>query len=151
MQKVQICNGTTYKLHTEKQIIDILEEARIKKIKIRIFYGFPTNGRDWMEEIDTYGYVSRTDDKTQSPILVKNFKTKVFHNIITDFILKITINKKTVYQHPLYYLPELRIMEHQNTSYAITTGENNDIIAIAFSHKQAEDYIKFFKGERNTI
>ena len=95
-----IVNGTTYNDTTPRQIIDILENARKSGVRVRIFLGYTETGRDWLEEHDTIGIIARSCGKVKIPILLRNSTSSSGFGIMTQNIVKITIDKKIVYQHP---------------------------------------------------
>jgi len=58
----QVINGTCYHKDTPKTVLTRLENARITRSRIRIFYGDRLTGKDWLEEHAVVGsYRERKD------------------------------------------------------------------------------------------
>jgi hypothetical protein len=129
------------------KVIDILEESRKNHTPIRIFYG-DDNGEDWMEENNVIGYVSTNSGINKLPILMSRHYGE---KLLDKNVKRITIDKKEVYRASNYHLKHLSILTNAKTK-TITTYivcSDNEQIAIFDTEKQAENYIKFMKGERN--
>jgi len=101
MKKYNIINGTSYKIGTPKEVIEILENSRINKTRIRIFYG-NESGKDWKEYHDIIGRIGRSGGMNKIPLLLKTKRSIGGCGISDNRIIKITIDKKTVYQHKCY-------------------------------------------------
>lgn len=151
----KIINGTSYHAETSEKVCSILENARINRQKIRIFLGDSETGRDWTEEYDTTGTIGRSTGDIKVPLIIKNTRSMGGCAILDHCIVKITIDKRTVYQHPTYHLPNLIALSHpvpnQDYPYAVieTASIPHNVQARFKTHKQAEKYIQFLKGERN--
>ena len=146
-------NGTSYKVETPQEVINILERSRENRTKIRVFYGDKETGRDWMEEHDTMGHVGRSTGEIKIPLLIAKKSSYGGIALLDHSIIKITIDKKTVYQHPNYKEPQLRSVEPSEelkqkgyTNSVICEGKN---VANFRSPEKTEKYIKFMKGQRN--
>lgn len=151
----KIINGTAYNADTDKKVIDILENTRMSNQRIRLFYGDIKTGRDWMEEYDTIGYIGRSTGRIKIPLLIKTNKSYGGGAILDDCIVKITINKKVVYQHPKYYLPKINILDAiellKKDGYKTSVFANNKNIANFKKPFQAYQYKDFLEGIRNRI
>jgi len=84
------------------KILNKLSELYSTGERIRIFYGNSDTGSDWMEQCDIMGIVRKSTGQNPIYILIHNKKSSGGGAILTKNIVKITVNKKTVYQHPLY-------------------------------------------------
>ena len=122
----KVVNGTFYELNTDNKVIEVLENARKSESRIRIFYGDTITGEDWLEDYDTIGIVGRTCGNIKSPILLKRKNSTGGGRILTENIVKITIDKRIYYIHDKYHID---------------------------FNKLASDYekknIEFFKGNKN--
>lgn len=104
-KKYKVINDTWYSIETKDEVINILENARLCRDRIRLFYGDNKTGEDWLEDCDIMGRVGRSYGGIISiPILVKNSNSIGGTAILTDCIVKMTINKKVVYQQDNYYI-----------------------------------------------
>lgn len=100
----KVVNGTYYTLNTNNKVIEVLENARKNKRRIRIFYGDTTTGEDWLEDYDIMGTIGRTYGIIQSPILLKSWNSIGGGLILTENIVKITIDKRIYYIHDKYHI-----------------------------------------------
>ena len=104
-KKYKVINDTWYSIETKDEVINILENTRLCRDRIRLFYGDNKTGEDWLEDCDVMGRVGRGYNGIISiPILVKNSNSIGGTAILTDCIVKMTINKKVVYQQDNYYI-----------------------------------------------
>ena len=154
-----IVNGTTYSDETPAEVIKILESARRggRRRRLRLFYGDPETGRDWCEEYETMGYVSRSTGLPghKIPILVHNTRSMGGGAISTDSIVKImdTRTKRVLWQHPTYHLPEHKIghCSVYNLPFRVYIfdqhGDQEDRGYFG-TMAQAQRFIAFLKGER---
>ncbi|MBQ7428390.1 hypothetical protein [Butyrivibrio sp.] len=145
--------GTTYHAETPVEVIKILDNAIKNRLKLRIWYGDPNTGRDWMEVYDVYGYIGRSCGTSKIPLLVKTSKSMGGGAILDHCIVKITADKKVVYKHSSYYQPELKIVDlsqlskHNDYPYSVYAGDT--CIRNCKTRRQAENEIAFHKGLRN--
>ena len=100
----KVVNGTFYTSDTNNKIIEVLENARKNGARIRVFYGDTITGEDWLEDNDTIGAISRTFGNVKSPILLKRKNSTGGGLILTENIVKITIDKKIYYIHDKYHI-----------------------------------------------
>lgn len=153
--KYKVVNGISYHENTPDAVIRVLENAMRTNKRIRIFYGDTETGRDWMEIYDTIGTIGRSCGKNKIPLLIKNSRSYGGGAILTDCIVKITIDKEVVYKHPKYYLPEMEIKEANDTLkaegyfYSIFVDGKNTYNCKTL--KQAENEVAFHKGLRNKV
>ena len=150
----KVYNGTWYCFDAPDGVIYILDGAMKNHERVRVFYGDTETGRDWMEIYDTIGYVSRSCGYIiKSPLLIKNSRSSGGTCILTDNIVKITIDKFVVYQHLNYHLPDMEIREASDSlkamgyNYSTFADGKNDFNCKTM--KQAENHVAFLKGERN--
>lgn len=147
----QIVNGTAYHEKTCQEVINILENARQSKTRIRIFFGDTITGEDWKEKNDTIGTIGRSTGSIKIPLLVKNSSSHGEGALLDHCIVKITVDKYTVYQHENYHLGELYITESGLKEYPFSVFVDLKCQANFKTEEKAENYIKFLKGERNRI
>jgi hypothetical protein len=152
-------NGTAYHRETPDAVIKWLETSRQNGQRIRIFYGDVDTGRDWMEEYDTMGRVSRTTGNVKVPILVRTERSSGGYVILDHRIVRITTKNSKgeivdVYRHPNYHQPELKyhanpfpVLDREHPHEVHADGE---VRARFKTEQQARRYIAFLKGERNS-
>ena len=139
----KVINGTAYHNSTPQTIINILENARLTHKRIRIFYGDVETGKDWKEEYDTIGFIGRSTGNIKIPLLIKTERSFGGGALLDHCIVKITVDKKTVYQHNNYNTGSFEI-KNNNMVYC-----NNINIANFKTNQQAKNYIAFLQGINN--
>ena len=151
----KIANGTFYNSDTPDDVIKILEDSRINKKRIRIFLGDTETGKDWTEYYDTIGIIERSNGKIKIPILIKNRQSLGGSAILDHCIIKITIDKQVVYQHPEYHLPVFEIKESDDVlkekGYFYSVFANGRIDFNCQTKEKAEKWIAFLRGFRNSF
>lgn len=95
---------------TVLKVQEVLERYRESGKTIRLFYGDPETGHDWMEENDVMGRIGRTGGIFKSPILVEKGE---FGGpaILTASIIRIMDAEtgRELYRHPRYLSPEMEV------------------------------------------
>lgn len=96
----KVINGTFYHIDTPDLLIDVLENIRKEKIRIKIEYGDRATGKSWGETHDTFGTIGRTMGPVKAPILLYNSRSTGGGVILTHCILQIKTSKgnKLLYQ-----------------------------------------------------
>lgn len=129
----QLENGTCYHRETRQDAINVLERARYRGDRIRIFYGDTTTGRCWDEENDVVGRVGRSTGGIKIPLLINNARSSGGPAILDHCIVKIIDrNKKTLYQHEKF---------HQGT-FSVGPGNKPEIGFVANVYKDGEVYAR---------
>lgn len=152
----KVVNGTSYHVDTPDAVIEILDKARIKDTRIRIFYGDRKTGRDWLDTYDNIGQIGRSSGPCKIPILLHTRSSLGGPGILCNHIIKITIDKQTVYRAPNYYLPELHIARNYDEAtkamgLQYCLEDDKGVVARYKTREQAEKAVAFYRGERNRI
>jgi hypothetical protein len=141
-------NGFWFVENTPKKVMEIIS-GNYHKNRIRFFYGFTDekkdafkNGLCWNEEYYTIGTIGRSTGVKKIPLLLQTKNSSGGGGILTDCIVKITIDKETVYKHPNFHFP---VMEVKGSNYF----ENGNLVATFKTDIQAQRFFQFLKGERN--
>lgn len=136
---------------TDPVVANILESARSRDQRLRLFLGDTETGRDWMEEFDVIGSIGRSMGGMKVPLLISNKSSSGGGAILTDCILKIVdvASKQTLYQHPKYQSPEISIAAcagFKDLSHEATV--NGKVAARFKSEAHAEAWRDFMLGKR---
>ena len=141
----KVINGTTFHDETPITVCNILNDAissrRLKRI--RIFFGDKETGKDWNEFYDNIGYVGRSTGLIKIPLMIHNTRSTGGGAILDHCIVKITVDKKTVYQHPKYHCPIVI------KGCSVIDTEDNKVIANCKDAEMAKRYFDYLKGTRN--
>ena len=141
----KVINGTTFHDETPIAVCNILNDAissRLSK-RIRIFFGDKETGKDRNEFYDNIGYVGRSTGLIKIPLMIHNTRSTGGGAILDHCIVKITVDKKTVYQHPKYHCPIVI------KGCSVIDTEDNKVIANCKDAEMAKRYFDYLKGARN--
>ena len=142
------------------RLIEACEYARNHNERIRLWYGDAETGRSWGDEYNVLGYIGKTFGKYNIPILVSNKRSSGGFAILTDAIIRLDSTKtgRTLYKHPKFYIEPLDIRDEEAPQYrdhgfiasVYQEQESGKSVCLARfkSKKQAENWVKFMKGER---
>lgn len=151
----KIYDGVYYDQETPDEVVHILARAMRTHQRIRIFYGDKSTGKCWLEEYDTIGYIARTGGKMAIPILINRNGSSGGGAIITANIVRITIDKQTVYSHPKYHTGTLTILPVKKGSELAKNGYSFGAFVNGINHanfkskEKAEKWVAFIQGKRN--
>jgi hypothetical protein len=143
-------NGTTFPDGTPEALVAVLENARLAHRRVRIHYGDLATGRDWLEEHDVEGYVTRTCGPIKAPMLLYSGRSIGGSTILLANVLKITApglerrNRRRVllWQAPYYQRPVLSLMAPSDLpGYAASVNKDGHPIARFKTVKAARRYI----------
>lgn len=125
-----------------------------KRARIRVFYGDSKTGIDWCESYDTMGYIGITNGTKKIPILVKNTSSSGGTAILTDCIVRITLDKQDIYRHPNYTCKvDYRINSDGTCTLAKikSDGSGLEVMLHTKDEKSAKIACEYFRGKRNTL
>lgn len=136
---------------TDPRVVDVLRNAKASKVRVRLFYGDRNTGEDGCEVHDIMGYVGKSTGKLPCLILIPNSRSSGGTAILTTAILKITIDKRTVYQVSNYRTPELTIAKSSNKFSVIRKKLDGSIVTIANfeTNEAALKFKNFLEGISN--
>jgi len=114
METKQVVNGTSYGEKTPPEVIRILEDSRHTGRRLRLHYGDPETGRDWLDEWGMTGKISRSMGPEKIPIIISSSRAVGGGGILDSCVVRVraAAGGAELYRHPLY---------HQAT---FTTAEN---------------------------
>ena len=144
MKDYKVVDGVSFSQETNESVINILLDAMKHKDRIRVFFGDAESGTDWCETFDTMGTIGLSQGPAKVPLLIHSIRSMGGDAISTDSIVKITRNKKVIYQHPNYNcnikIDGDYIVDNngKNVSYFWTKDEN-----------KRKRFFEFLKGTRN--
>lgn len=107
--KYQIVNGTAYHAETPPAVVAAIEGVRASGQRIRLHYGDPDTGRDWMEEFDVTGRVGRSGGSIRVPLLLYSARSTGAPSVLDHCIVRIRPSRgggHDLYRHPKYHVVE---------------------------------------------
>lgn len=113
MKTYKHINGTSFDERTPDEVIRVLESARQNRTRLHISLGDTSNGKDWLEEFETHGYVGRSMGPVKVPLLVANTRSLGGGSILAHCIVRIreSAGGRVLYQHPGYHHGRLEIRQ----------------------------------------
>ena len=140
---MQEVNGTFYHDKTPREVIDILEAARLSRSRLRLWYG--SDGRCWNEENDTIGRIGRSTGSQKIPILIKSKRSLGGGGILDHCIIRID----SAPRHTVYRSPSCRFDHFVSTAIGTVYNETRDeLYARCKSADAAARLAAFMNGER---
>lgn len=138
-------SGTFYHSQTCPQVVALLEKARSERHIVRLYYGDASTGKDWLEEQDVRGVVSRSVGRLKVPILVEPGKDGGAP-LLDHCIVRMQVLGRDVYRHPHYHQGEIsaRSSEHADLPYAVFVDGKNH--ANFKTEKQRARYLSYITG-----
>ena len=142
---------------TAPEVIKVLEAAKARHVRVRIFLGNTETGEVWMEENDVLGYIGNSMGPVKAPILLYNASSRGGCAILTHRILAIRDKDRWLYKHPLWKEPKLRQCratgDHpmpKGYIMGVDHLEDGSWVRVANfkSVSQADRYVEFMHGWR---
>ena len=145
MKTYKHINGTSFDERTPDEVIRVLENARQNRTRLHISLGDTSSGKDWLEEFESHGYVSRSMGPEKVPLLVANRRSLGGGAILTASIVRIRASAggRVLYQHPDYHHGTLEI-RHKNEPVTLRDGRVLRVEVVQDGKEQAafEDVTK---------
>ena len=150
--KSQASQTTWFDPGTPIEVQTILENARVRNQRLRIFLGDRVTGTSWLEEHDVVGYIGRSMGPMRVPLLLKK-NADGGGAILTASIVKIvnTATKQALYAHPKFNLPEFTLetsLEFRDLPFIIKVG--GEVHARFKTSAKRDKWVKFMRGEAFT-
>lgn len=144
--KYKVINGTSYHDETSQSVINVLEDARINRKRLRLYLGDAVTGLDWMEECDTTGYIGRSGGTIKVPLLIYNERSYGGGAILDHCIVKIKEAKgnRVLYMAANYHQPKLTIVDTDMSDKGYTHNllKDGEIYARLTSLDKAQRLLK---------
>jgi hypothetical protein len=147
---IETRDGTFYHAQTPAAVVETLEKARQAGKLIRVFYGDPLSGKDWLEENDVKGFLKRSMGPLKVPLLVVR-GADGGGALLDHCVVRIQISGRDAYRHPLYHQAALEALPSDMPSHpfgVFVEGKNH---ANFRTHTQREAYTSFIRGEPSRL
>ena len=144
MKDYKVVEGVSFYQETNESVINILLDAMKHKDRIRVFFGDAESGEDWCETFDTMGTIGLSQGPAKVPLLIHSIRSMGGDAISTDSIVKITRNKKVIYQHPNYNC-DIKI----DGDYIVDDNGENISHFWTKDENKRKRFFEFLKGTRN--
>ena len=144
-------NGFWFNPETSIEVMNIISNLHCynRHQRIRIFLGDTKTGKSWNEENDVCGYIGRSTGSKKIPLLINNSRSFGGDGILTHCIIAIyTTTGNCLYKHPKFNVGLWEISGELLDNYTQAVYCNKELIARFKTYKQANNYVKFMKGER---
>lgn len=137
-------SGTAYHAETPLQVINVLEQARINRQRIKVYFGDIKTGKDWNEENDTIGYIGRSGGKIKIPLLVHNSTSLGGGGLLDHCIVKIREAKgnRVLYQQHNYNSPKIEIVPSDLPEYSFNINIDGKLYSRHKTERAAQLLLK---------
>ncbi len=140
-------------------LIQVLEQCRNYKNRVRIWYGDIKTGRSWNEEYDVTGTIGRSSGNIQIPLLINNRRSFGGGALLTACLIRIDdiTSHRTLWKVDNFHVEKMRIElpspELREDGYVASVMMEKDSGAIEnvanFKNEDsAKRWIQFMNGER---
>ena len=150
----KIVNGTAYHKDTPMEVVAVLEASRQHDIRIRLLLRRRRDRPrlDGRVRDDGSCRQERGTDQDPDPSEATEQQRGPHSD---DCIVKITAHGETLYQHPKYHQPSLSLRpcddpEMIKLGYTTEVLMDDKVVARFATEAQAQRWISFMKGERNS-
>jgi len=149
--------NTYYHPKTPERVQEILESCSYTNKRVRLFFGDAAAGTDWGEEYDVTGTIERSMGSNPVWLLLPICRSFGGEEILDHCIVRILIDGREVYRHPLYNQPayivgkppaQIGNTNMQQAGYTHGVYANAVNVANFKSEKAARRWIDFMTGER---
>ena len=144
MKQYKVVEGVSFSEETNDTVINVLLDAMKHKDRIRIFLGDAESGTDWCETFDTMGTVGLSYGPNKVPLLIHSIRSMGGDAILTDSIVKITRNKKVIYQHPKYNC-DIKF----DGDYIVDANDKDKTYFYSKDETKRKRFFDFLNGTRN--
>jgi hypothetical protein len=121
-----------------------------RDVRVRLFLGDPTTGRDWGEENDVTGYVGRSTGPTKVPLLLATRRSMGGGAILVENVLRMLVDERETYRHPLYTAPVWETRESVHATHPYQVWRDGKEHAAFRSLAARERWLSFMRGDRAT-
>ena len=145
----QIVNGTYYHHDTPAAVITILEDARRTGTRIRLSYGDTETGRDWLDEWDVEGRVSRSMGPVKVPILLPRRTSIGGPALLEHCIVRIRQTGKggrVLYKHAHHRLPTFTVQPSSEPDFEAEVLADGQVHARFRTTAQANRWLAKMTG-----
>jgi hypothetical protein len=141
---------THYDEKTPAAVREIIEREIHSGRRLRVFYGDQNTGRDWCEEWMNQGYIGRSTGTQPIPLLVNNSRSTGGPGLLDSSIVKITHQGRVMWQHPSYNHPKHTTGAPVSAGYVSAVYRDGELCAQFKKAGQAERWIDFIEGRRDS-
>lgn len=128
--------GTWFDPDTPKKVQDILEGYRRSRRLIRIFYGDPKSGCDWMQEYDMVGQIGRSTGVMKIPLLIPDGEHAGPGLLDACVVCMIDVaSRREIYKHNNFHQPVIEIRSLESEEEPGKTSEHPvPLTSLGYTH-----------------
>lgn len=136
----KLINGTSYHTETPQPVINVLENAKANKTRLRIYFGDISTGKCWNEQHDIFGYIGRSTGSVKIPLLIPKKNSYGGGGLSDNCIIKIkeSKGKNVLYQAANFKQSVFEIKASTETGYSHSLYIDGELYSNHKTMKSAE-------------
>ena len=150
---MSIVNGTTYPEGVDSKLIQELEKARLAGKSVYFRLGDKLTGQDWLDDYALYGKLGRSMGPEKILILLKTSRSIDGPAILVNCIVRLLVEGKEVWRHPLYTVPDFSIewSAFNKQCNVRVQHKTHEILACFDTKDQAKRWVNFMTGKSQKL
>jgi hypothetical protein len=147
IQYQRLPSGTCYHADTPEPVVELLEQLRHSRRKIRLYYGDTQTGQSWLDEHDVIGWIGRSMGTIKVPLLIEpgNIGGPA---LLDHCIVRIDSPHQVLYQHDEFRVGELELVKGTLTGLPWEVWIDGSVHARFKAKTEARHYQAFIQGHR---
>jgi hypothetical protein len=140
-------SGTCYHADTPEPVVELLEQLRHSRRKIRLYYGDIRTGQSWHDEHDVIGWIGRSTGTIKVPLLVE--PGDVGGPALLDHcIVRVDSPRQVLYQHDEFRVGEVELVRGELNRLPWEIWIDGSVHARFKVKNEARQYQDFIQGKR---
>jgi hypothetical protein len=159
MKEYKLIGGTHFTEDTPEDVAVALELARVKGLRVRLFYGDQETGKAWNEENDVTGYIGRSfGPEIKAALLIPNARSIGGGAVLSSAVVAIKENSGGggyLYKHRNFHTAVFKVesapevcVEAGAPVYPAVVTADGELYARCKSYRQAARLVAFMNGYR---
>ena len=147
IQYQRLPSGTCYYADTPEPVVELLEQLRHSRRKIRLYYGDPATGQSWLDEHDVIGWIGRSTGTIKVPLLIE--PGDIGGPALLDHcIVRVDSPRQVLYQHDDFRVGTVELVRGELKRLPWEIWIDGSVHARFKAKTEARQYQDFIQGKR---